>query len=221
MDEKSYLRKKKIINWNIWVHIVLSLFTYFIWLIFLFKFKRDCKEYERVKEKERDRLYEEHKANIVKDINFKIAGVTFENRQDIINSIVKQGIKDGYIEPYGGYSNKEIIDGPEEVNEANNAELNIRLEKTKYENEDTVALYIKDYEENEFLIGFVPKQNLSNVLEALDIMDKNPEYKLRLSSYITGGNIKTTEYDGETDKEIVVKDEKIYGINVNLKITKK
>ena len=221
MEEKDYLKKKKIVNWNIGIHILLCICTWCIWLIFYFKFKKECEEYELKQQNERERLYKEHQENIVVDTYFKVSGVTFENRQELIDSIVKQGIEDGYIEPYGGYSNKEIIDDVEEVNEADEAELDVRLEKTKYENEDAIAVYIKDYRDNEYLIGFVPKRNLADVMDALNIMSNNPNYKLHLESYITGGKIKAKEYDSEEDKEIVIKDEKNYGINVKLKITKK
>lgn len=212
----SIKKKKEILKWNIWIHIFLSILTYFIWDIFLLKWYFDIKNAKISKiEKSIDSPV------LVKKVVFKVAGITFENRQDIIKKIVKNGISDGYIEPYGNMSNKEIKEIGE-VSEVENTKITtLRLEPIELDGKDAIEVYVKDFSrENEYMIGYVPKDHLEETISLIGIMQEHPEYKLEADSYFTGGKFKTVEYDYEKGKEIIVTDEKNYGLNVSLKLYK-
>ena len=161
--------------------------------------------------------------NLIKEVYFKAAGVTFDDRQSIFKKLVKDGIKDGYIEPYDNMSKKEIIDCYSEVYEANDISVkSIRLEPTTFENEDAIEIYIKDFNnDKEYLIGYVPKKDIKNTEEFLLLYQEHPEYTLKAEAYITGGKFKTSEYDEDKEKDVIITDERNYGLNINLKLFKK
>lgn len=149
-------------------------------------------------------------------VYFKVAGVTFENRQELIKKIVKSRLSDIFYKPYNGWSNKEIEEYGYIVYEANNVPLNkLRLEPTTFDGDDAIEIYETD-DDNEILMGYVPKNKIKEVINFLKTYQDHPEYKLNATAYYTGGKYK--EYDYDEEKINIGYDN--YGINVKLELYK-
>lgn len=156
---------------------------------------------------------------LIRKCYFKVSGVTYENRQDILKKIVKTAIRKNYIEPFDGMTNKEIIEYGEGVFEAQYVRVpSLRLNPTQYKNKDAIEVYIKGFDEDkEYMVGYVEKEYISEVLDILEILQNNPNYVLKADSYFTGGKVKDVEYDYDDKPYIDIK-ELNYGIDVMLEI---
>lgn len=170
--------------------------------------------------KDSHNIKKEHTHNLIKEVYFKVAGVTFENRQKIIKKIVKNAIKLEYTETYYNMTNKEIIDSMDEIYEINDLKVSsLRLEPTEIDNKDAIEVFIKDFDkEQEYLMGYVPKNKLNEVIDFLQIVQEHSEYIIKADAYFTGGKFKKSKYDEEKEKDVIITDERKYGINVNLKL---
>lgn len=157
--------------------------------------------------------------NLIRKCYFKVSGVTFDNRQDILKKIVKNAIRKKYIEPFDGMTNKEIIEYGDSVFEAQYVRVpSLRLEPTTYKNKDAIEVYIRGFDdEKEYMVGYVEKDHILDVLEILEILHNNPDYELKADSYFTGGKVKDIEYDYDDKPYIDVK-ELNYGIDVILEV---
>ena len=213
--KKRYEIEQKILKWNKWIHIVLGFLTYFLWFLFLIIIFFDIK-----KSFESDKNDKKNSNNLVKEIYFKVAGITFENRQEIIKKMIKNFIKYNDIETYYNMTNKEIIESMDEIYEINDLKVpSLRLEPIEEDGNDAIEVYIKDFDSNqEYLMGYVPKNKLNEVMNFLTVVQNNPDYKILADAYFTGGKFKTSKYDEEKEKDIIVIDERNYGLNVNLKL---
>lgn len=153
---------------------------------------------------------------LIKEIEFKVAGTTFDNedrknRQDVIKDILKTYKENDYFDKsdlWNGYTNKEIEDYLEEPFEYENVAFPAILKGEKYKNEDCIAIYMQDYYEEEHKIGYVPKNMLEEVSNWL-----NKGLNVSGSLYVTGGRYK--EYDNEEDK-VVIRELDTYGAKVKL-----
>lgn len=170
--------------------------------------------------KDSSNIKNEHTPNLIKEVYFKVAGITFDNRQKTIKKIVRNAIKFGYTDTYYNMSNKEIINSMDEIYEINDLKVSsLRLEPTKIDNKDAIEVFIKDFDsDKEYLMGYVPKNKLNDVFDFLAIVKEHSEYIIKANAYFTGGKFKTSEYDEEKEKDVVITDERNYGINVNLKL---
>ena len=191
------------------------------WLVDIIVSYNDSKK-KQVKQQNNTTVYNFKKnENLIKKIDFNVAGITFDNRQKIINEILHEALTNGYISyTYNGLNNKEIIDQNCRVYEFEYVNINtIRLKPTKFEGKDAIEVYIKDFDDiDEYLIGYVPKKEISNIIDFLQMYKDHPEYKVEKDVWFTGGKYKDVEYDDEKDKDIIVTGEDYYGINVILKL---
>lgn len=149
--------------------------------------------------------------------DYNVAGITYENRQEIIKRMIKRAIREEFIEAYDNMTNKEIIDYGDTVFEANNILFdNIELIPVKFDGTDAIEIYIEDIcdANKKHMIGYVPKNQIKNTTNFLEQKNMHPEYKVIQEAYLTGGKGK------------IVRDERIesiefnYGINVSLALYK-
>lgn len=152
-------------------------------------------------------------------LTFNVAGVTMLNdkNKDIQKLLRKYGksyCEENFIELYGGYTNKDILDYVFEVSEFEglefvNEEISFVPEPTNEYDPNAIKVFI-DFGNNEVHhIGYVPKKHTSNLNEIL-INQKTIKV---VASYV-GGKIKETEYDFEKDKDVVVIKELTLGVEI-------
>lgn len=204
---------KKILNLPIWLHVILTIITSFLWLIVvaIAYFTKD-KEVANA-------TIDNNKKEPVEAIYFNVAGITFENRQNIIQDIINDAKETMSIDLYDGMTSKEILECGYEVYEISDLKLSsIRLNPTEYKNQDAVEIYITDFNKKEHMIGYVPKDKVEEVLDFMENIEKHPEYTLKADAYITGGKYKNAEYDLEKDKDVLITDKRNYGINIKLEL---
>lgn len=123
---------------------------------------------------------------------------TFEIRiypddENLLNKIVRQGIKNEIIDPYDGMSASEIKELDERVYQIGDYEY---LEHRIMKDGDVAKLYIKDYEEKEyFATDIVLDNKMKFYLENRNKL--RVEQKLFLKGgkykYVSGGTISTDE----------------------------
>ena len=139
---------------------------------------------------------------------------TGKNRQRIIQNIAKEGIELGYLIPYNDTSNKDMLELyiDEEFWVAGQYIKRTKLEITEYNNEPAIKVYISDYKDVYYHIGYVPKVEINKVLE---ILNNNPK---EIYSEFTGGKFKEIYFDDEVLKDKVrINDSLSYGVKVTIK----
>ena len=217
---KRFEYENKILKWKPWIHIVLGLFTYFLWFIVLLIIYIDYNGNKGSTKKIINSNIENcnNKKEPILSVYFKVAGVTFENRQKIIKKIVNKNKNTIFHKPYYGMTNKEIIDDGNEIYEINKLSVNsLRLEPTTFKNEDAIEVYITDNEKNEHMVGYVPKHKIKEVQEFLMMYNEHPEYQLNPEAYFTGGKYKVGEFNDDGEEVIKIY-ENYYGINIKLEL---
>ena len=154
---------------------------------------------------------------------FNVSGTTFDdektekNRQKIIKNIAMEGTDLGYLTPYNDISNKEMLELyiDEQFWVAGQYIKRTKLEITEYNNETAIKVYISDYNDNYYHIGYVPKNKINDVLK---ILNDNTE---EVYSEFSGGKFKEIYFDDDALKEKVrVNDSLLYGIKVTIKYKK-
>ncbi len=218
---KRFEYENKILKWKPWVHIVLGIYTCFLWFIVLliiyFDYNNSNKESAKKAINSNTENYDNKKEPII-SVHFKVAGVTFENRQKIIKQIVNENKNTIFHKPYYGMTNKEIIDNGNEIYEINNLSVNsLRLEPTTFKNEDAIEVYISDNEEKEYMVGYVPEHKIKEVQKFLIMYNEHPNYQLKSDAYFTGGKYKVGEFN-DCSKEVIKTYKNNYGINIKLEL---
>lgn len=157
---------------------------------------------------------------LVKQICFKVKGVTFENEnnkdiQKEIKRILKEYKSNDYFDKlYGGYTNKEIIEMDLNVSEYEGYSFPAKLVGDEYNGEDCLKVYFKTYNDEYVHVGYAPKEKLEEITEWITKKDIKIEGNLS----IIGGKYKYLEIYEEDyeEKERVAKEELTYGIEVTL-----
>lgn len=145
--------------------------------------------------------------------SFRVAGISFDDRQKIIEKAVKYAINQGVIEAYNGYSNKEIKEDSIDVYEAEGFCANkIRLEPTEYEGKDAIEVYATFDDKVEHMVGYVPKDRVVEI-NGMIALANTGNYKVSCDADVIGGKYKTL--DGN-DKVVI--EEENYGLSVVLKL---
>lgn len=153
------------------------------------------------------------------EIIFNIAGITFNNddginRQDILKKIINTGIQNEYLIPYNGLSIKDMKQELyDQLYEVDGQELtDVRFQETIINNKKAIMVLLNDYNDDYLEIGHVPKDKIQIVKETLD----NKKYNIKC--YIRGGKYKEITYYEEDyqDKEEVIEDELIYGLEIRI-----
>ena len=166
---------------------------------------------------------------IKKDINknkiiFNVAGTTFNNedgsnRQDIIEKIVNNGIKNEYLIPYNGLTIKDMKqDYYDRLYYVDGQELSdIKFKEKNIKNEKAIMILLNDFNDNYVEVGYVPK----NKIEEISTIIKNNDYKVRC--FIRGGKYKEIEYYDEDYqyKEEIIENDLIYGLEIKITDNKK
>ena len=152
---------------------------------------------------------------LVHNMNFNVAGVTFKNEEgkDIqkeIKRVMNEYKKNEYFSDglYNGYTNKEIKEYDLNVSEFEGYNFPIKFVGDEYEGQPCFKIYLKAYNDDYVHIGYIPKENLSEVTEWLT-RDLNIMGTLK----IVGGKYKhceIVEKDYE-EKEIIEIEELNYG----------
>lgn len=210
-------------------HIVATLFTYGIWAIVYFatKYSTERQDNKPLKKENIITTNNETKVEQINDLKpkfniyqFNVAGTSFDdeetgkNRQKTIQNIAKEGIELGYLIPYNDTSNKDMLELyiDEEFWVAGQYIKRTKLEITEYNNEPAIKVYISDYKDVYYHIGYVPKVEINKVLE---ILNSNPK---EIYSEFSGGKFKEIYFDDEVLKDKVrVNDSLSYGIKVTIK----
>ena len=157
---------------------------------------------------------------LVKQISFKVKGVTFQNEdnEDIqkeIKRILKEYKNNGYFdELYGGYTDKEIVEMDLNVSEYEGYSFPVKLVGDEYNGEDCLKIYFKTYDDKYVHVGYAPKEKINDISEWISKKDLRIDGKLN----IVGGKYKYAEIYEEDyeEKERVVKQELTYGIEITL-----
>ena len=151
---------------------------------------------------------------LVKKIIFKILPI--EENEDGIN--IQKGIEDilneyrtkGYCDKiYNGCTDREIIEKKLYVTEYQGQEFRGYIEECYYQERKTYKVFIKDFRDDCFHIGYVPFNRVSEIEEWIN----NNELDLKGNIFILGGNAK---YCNQTDNEIKTEN-KPYGFEVELR----
>lgn len=152
-------------------------------------------------------------------LSFNVSGVTMLNdkNKDIQKLLRKYGksyCEENFIELYGGYTNKDILDYVFEVSEFEglefvNEEISFVPEPTNEYDPNAIKVFIDFGNDGVHHIGYVPKKLTSTLNEILI----NQNIINVVASYV-GGKIKETEYDFEKDKDVVVTKELTLGVEI-------
>ena len=154
----------------------------------------------------------------IKAVYFKVAGISYEDRQETIEKMLKIAFKLGCYEKYNGMTNEEIKNCGDTIYEANNIYFNkLKLVLTKYEDKDAIEVYVDNlYDGNKLLmVGYVPKKDINEVLDFLKYKEEHPRYKYKEIVSLTGGKGKRVNYDNEMETV-----ELNYGIDIALELYK-
>lgn len=213
--------EEKILNWKIWIHIILGLCTYFVWFIVLLIIFLDFKNIEKKTYNSSPNVLSSNSKKIpVKMFDFNVTGITHEDRQERIAKMVKKAFKEGYYEKYDGMTNNDIKESYDTVFEANHITFHkMKLNKTKFEDQYAIEVYIEDLcdEDKSYMVGYVPKNKLKELNEFLEYKDSHPEYEYKEFVELVGGKGKRLSYDDEQIEEIELN----YGIEVSLQLFNK
>lgn len=157
---------------------------------------------------------------LLNTINFKVAGVTFENEegkdvQKEIKRILNEYKKNDYFgELYGGYTNSEIKEMDLNVSEYEGYKFPAKIVGDEYNGENCFKIYFKTYNDEYVHIGYVPKSNLDELTEWLTKEDISIKGTLE----VVGGKYKYCELYEEDyeEKERVATKELTYGIEISM-----
>lgn len=220
-------KKKSIWYWIFigwWLELIILIFLLYFWLLKFIFVKLPISLFKKNKKKEIVNNTQQSPVIVcpVAKISFKVAGITFEGRQDVIKKMVKDAISEGIIEPYDGMTNREIIECGYDVYETENVKLkNIRLEPTEFEGKDAIEIYTEHLvDEEQIMVGYVPKKQVQEVLSLMEQFNTG-DYKLKVDALLVGGKCKVIEYDEEKDKDYIVSDEREFGIKIELSLFEK
>ncbi len=138
----------------------------------------------------------EKKSNIQKTkklLIFNIKSIDYNDKISVLEKIINDAFKNDIIERFDGYTNKDIRELNTNVWEVNNVYLNIDFK----ENNKKLEVYCNDLTDNNkvILIGYVPQNKKTSVLEVLDYAKCHPEYEFSKIAYIMGGHGKGVDYD--------------------------
>lgn len=151
---------------------------------------------------------------LVKKINFKILPIE-ENEEGII---VQKGIEDilneyrskGYCDKiYNGCTDSEIVENKLYVTEYQEQEFRGYIEECYYQERKTYKVFIKDFRDDCFHIGYVPFNRVPEIEEWIN----NNELHLKGNIFVLGGNAK---YCNKLENEIKT-EKKTYGFEVELR----
>ncbi|WP_170957392.1 HIRAN domain-containing protein [Bacillus thuringiensis] len=153
-------------------------------------------------------------------LTFNVAGVTFENdtRKDIqalLRRIARTIAKENYIDSYGGYTNKELLEIWGEASEFEDVEFGDYISFVKdpdNEFDKNAIKVIVNLDNKEFHIGHVPKKQNVEIGKLLD-----SESITSISANFVGGKTKSVDYDDEKDKDVVIITELTLGVLITLR----
>ena len=213
---KKYVIELKVLKWKPWIHIALGLFTYLIWFVILLIIYIDYNNSNKDSTKTIKTINNTTVKHPVKAVYFKVAGITYEDRQEEIKKILRDAFKLVYYEKYDGMTNAEIKDFGDTIYEANNIYFNhLKLVPTKYEDKDAIEIHVDDLsDENKLImVGYVPKKNINEVSDFLKYKEEHPEYEYKENVNLTGGKGKRVNFDDEMETV-----ELNYGIDIALEL---
>ncbi|WP_176522718.1 HIRAN domain-containing protein [Bacillus thuringiensis] len=153
-------------------------------------------------------------------LTFNVAGVTFENDkgkdiQALLRRIARAIAKENYIDSYGGYTNKELLEIWGEASEFEDVEFGDYISFVKdptNEFDKNAIKVIVNLDDKDFHIGHVPKKQNVEINKLLD-----SESITSISANFVGGKTKSVDYDDEKDKDVVIITELTLGVLVTLR----
>ncbi|MBJ7937062.1 HIRAN domain-containing protein [Bacillus cereus] len=153
-------------------------------------------------------------------LTFNVAGVTFENDkgkdiQVLLRRIARTIAKENYIDSYGGYTNKELLEIWGEASEFEDVEFGDYISFVKdpdNEFDKNAIKVIVNLDNKEFHIGHVPKKQNVEIGKLLD-----SESITSISANFVGGKTKSVDYDDEKDKDVVIITELTLGVLITLR----
>lgn len=147
--------------------------------------------------------------NPKKEIQFKVAGITYGNIQKNIKSFTKEYKESEDL--YEGWTNKDILemysDGDKifELDIYGYSEIELIPEPENIHDPNAIKVIHEDIGQ----VGYVPAGKCKQVKKAL-------EEKYTLDWRLLGGKYKYIEYDDDKDKDVVKTDNYDYGIQITL-----
>lgn len=152
-------------------------------------------------------------------LTFNVAGVTFENDkgkdiQALLRRIARAIAKENYIDSYGGYSNKELLEFWGEASEFEDVEFGNYISFVKdpdNEFDKNAIKVIVNLDGREFHVGYVPKEQNIEVGKLLD-----SDSIINILTDFVGGKTKSADYDYEKDKDVIVITELTLGVSITL-----
>lgn len=162
---------------------------------------------------------------LLHSIEFKVAGVTYENEEgrDIqkeIKKILNEYKRNDYFdELYDGYTNSEIKEMDLHVSEYEGCKFPAKIVGDEYKGEECFKIYFKTYNDEYVHIGYSPKDSIEELIEWLS----KENIKVDGTLEIIGGKYKYCELYEEDyeEKERVATKELTYGIKILLKFYSK
>ncbi|MFK4308946.1 hypothetical protein ABH957_003623 [Bacillus sp. RC242] len=153
-------------------------------------------------------------------LTFNVAGVTFENDkgkdiQALLRRIARAIAKENYIDSYGGYTNKELLEFSGEASEFEDVEFGDYISFVKdpdNEFDKNAIKVIVNLDAKEFHIGYVPKEQNIEVGKLLD-----SDSIINILADFVGGKTKSVDYDYEKDKDVIVITELTLGVSITLR----
>ena len=212
-----------VLKQKMWVHVILSLCTYFIWIfVYLYckykdnKIKKEKEILNQCKEIKKDETIESK--NNIKNISFYVVGESFDNedgvnRQKRIKQVIQNYKKSILIKEdlYCGFSDKDILESNLEVEELSNIAFNGEIKEYNYNGERAFAIYIEDTDKKQYQVGNIARKDLKDFISIIE----NHEIS-HASLYIHGGKIKKVEYNYEKNKDDVIIKNLDYGIEIKI-----
>lgn len=157
---------------------------------------------------------------LLHSIEFKVAGVTYENEEgrDIqkeIKKILNEYKRNDYFdELYDGYTNSEIKEMDLSVSEYEGWKFPAKIVGDEYKGEECFKIYFKTYNDEYVHIGYSPKYTIEELIEWLSKEDIKVDGTLE----VIGGRYKYCELYEEDykEKERIATKELTYGIKISL-----
>ena len=180
--------EEKILNWDKWIHVVLALFTYFIWLIILLVIYIDLKNNKNIIANNDIQSVKKYYEN-----EFIIDGC--EDYIDNIEKIIKIEKANGSIDLYDGMNSKDIKECGYDVGEIDEQETpDVKLNYYEGSTKKYIGVSIYHSEFDKYLkVGNIPASEFDKIKPYLD-------KKILIWGSFKGGTFKTVNNDNKIEK---------------------
>lgn len=142
---------------------------------------------------------------------YKVVGVTFEGRQEIIQEVIDSYKAKGKLKSWDNQTDEQIIadslEGPEFEGQVLNSVITLKKEPNNPHDPKAIAVYLQDAQLKKHHIGYIPKEQTDEVSNLM-------KTTTRIDAEFIGGRYKAIE-EAEDDTEYIEVREETIGILIS------